>query len=74
VASGGAGLFGTGAAEIRTTQDLMLLSGLPTSVREGDAFRAGFTVRNASQRELAVRLSASMAADGAKAQALAPLT
>jgi hypothetical protein len=52
----------------------MLLSGLPTSVREGDAFRAGFTVRNASQRELAVRLGASMAADGAKGQALAPLT
>jgi uncharacterized protein YfaS (alpha-2-macroglobulin family) len=73
VASGGAGLFGTGAAEIRTTQDLMLLSGLPAGVREGDAFRAGFTVRNASQRELAVRLGASVAVDGAKAQAQAPL-
>ncbi|CAH0285259.1 putative lipoprotein YfhM [Massilia sp. Bi118] len=74
VAAGGAGLFGTGSADIRTTQDLMLLSGLPASVREGDAFRAGFTVRNASQRELAVRLSASMAADGARGQALAPLS
>jgi uncharacterized protein YfaS (alpha-2-macroglobulin family) len=73
VASGGAGLFGTGATEIRTTQDLMLLSGLPASVREGDAFRAGFTVRNASQRELAVRLTASVGADGGKGQALAPL-
>jgi uncharacterized protein YfaS (alpha-2-macroglobulin family) len=77
VASGGAGLFGTGATEIRTTQDLMLLSGLPASVREGDSFRAGFTVRNAAQRELAVRLgavvAASMAADGGKVQALAPL-
>jgi len=74
VASGGAGLFGTGSADIRTTQDLMLLSGLPNSVREGDSFRAGFTVRNASQRELTVRLSASMAADGGKGQSLAPLS
>jgi uncharacterized protein YfaS (alpha-2-macroglobulin family) len=73
VASGGAGLFGTGSTEIRTTQDLMLLSGLPASVREGDAFRAGFTVRNAAQRELAVRLTASVSADGARGQALAPL-
>jgi uncharacterized protein YfaS (alpha-2-macroglobulin family) len=73
VAAGGAGLFGTGSADIRTTQDLMLLSGLPASVREGDAFRAGFTVRNASQRELAVRMKASMAADGTKGQSLAPL-
>jgi uncharacterized protein YfaS (alpha-2-macroglobulin family) len=78
VASGGAGLFGTGSTEVRTTQDLMLLSGLPASVREGDAFRAGFTLRNASQRELAVRLSASVAVDGAQdgahqGQSLAPL-
>jgi uncharacterized protein YfaS (alpha-2-macroglobulin family) len=73
VASGGAGLFGTGSTEIRTTQDLMLLSGLPPSVREGDSFRAGVTVRNASQRALAVRLHAGVSADGGKAQALAPL-
>jgi uncharacterized protein YfaS (alpha-2-macroglobulin family) len=73
VASGGAGLFGTGSTEVRTTQDLMLLSGLPAGVREGDAFRAGFTVRNASQRELAVRLKAGVSADGARGQSLAPL-
>jgi uncharacterized protein YfaS (alpha-2-macroglobulin family) len=74
VASGGAGLFGTGSADIRTTQDLMLLSGLPVSVREGDSFRAGFTVRNASQRELTVRLGASVSADAGKGQPLAPLS
>jgi len=74
VASGGAGLFGTGSADIRTTQDLMLLSGLPASVREGDSFRAGFTVRNASQRELTVRLAASVSADAGKGQPLAPLS
>jgi uncharacterized protein YfaS (alpha-2-macroglobulin family) len=73
VASGGAGLFGTGAAEIRTTQDLMLLSGLPAGVREGDGFRAGFTVRNASQRELKVHLGASVAVDAGKARPLAPV-
>jgi uncharacterized protein YfaS (alpha-2-macroglobulin family) len=73
VASGGTGLFGTGSTEVRTTQDLMLLSGLPASVREGDAFRAGFTVRNSSQRELAVHLTASVGPDGAKARPMAPL-
>ena len=40
VASSGAGLFGTGEASIRSTQDLMVLSGLPPLVREGDRFRA----------------------------------
>ena len=39
-------LFGTGAATIATTQDLMLLPGLPPLVREGDRFAATFTVRN----------------------------
>jgi uncharacterized protein YfaS (alpha-2-macroglobulin family) len=50
VASAGAGFFGTGAATIRTTQDLMLLPGLPPQVREQDRYRAGVTVRNASTR------------------------
>ena len=70
VASAGAGLFGTGSSEIRSTQDLMLLSGLPLLAREGDRLRAGFTVRNASAGALDVRLGASMAADGHPAQAL----
>lgn len=48
VASAGAGLFGTGSTSIRSTQDLMLISGLPPVVREGDRFLATFTVRNAS--------------------------
>lgn len=70
IASAGAGLFGTGSSDIRSTQDLMLLSGLPALVREGDSLRAGFTVRNASQGVLDVRLGASMAADAAAPQAL----
>lgn len=70
IASAGAGLFGTGASEIRSTQDLMLLSGLPSLVREGDRLRAGFTVRNASNGKLDLTLAASVAADGGKAQPL----
>jgi uncharacterized protein YfaS (alpha-2-macroglobulin family) len=72
VASGGAGLFGTGATEIRSTQDLMLMSGLAPLVREGDAVRTGFTLRNASQGELAVRLEAGVTPDAGKALRLAP--
>jgi alpha-2-macroglobulin len=70
VANSGAGLFGTGATDIRTTQDLMVVAGLPPQVREGDRLRAGFTVRNATEHRLAVRLDAAVAADAGKAQAL----
>jgi alpha-2-macroglobulin len=59
VADGDAGLFGSGHATIRTTQDVMLLSGLPPVVREGDTFRAGFTVRNASERRLELEVAAA---------------
>src|SRR4029077_8154564 len=41
VASAGAGLFGTGQASIRTTQDLMLLSALRPLVAHGECLRAG---------------------------------
>ncbi|HMK43520.1 MAG TPA: MG2 domain-containing protein [Dissulfurispiraceae bacterium] len=58
VATSGAGLFGTGHTGIRTSQDLILLSGLPQMVREGDQFRAQFTVRNTTNRQMAVDLSA----------------
>ena len=58
VANAGAGLFGTGQASIRTTQDLMLLSGLPMQVREQDRFQAGVTVRNASTQPLDVTVTA----------------
>ncbi|HXF17902.1 MAG TPA: MG2 domain-containing protein, partial [Burkholderiales bacterium] len=40
VADAGLGLFGTGQTSIRATQDLMLMSGLPPLVREGDRFDA----------------------------------
>ncbi len=61
VATGGTGLFGTGSTSIQSTQDLMVLSGLPPLVREGDRFRAEFTLRNASARAMDVNLSARVA-------------
>jgi uncharacterized protein YfaS (alpha-2-macroglobulin family) len=70
VASSGPGLFGTGSTDIRSTQDLMLMSGLPPVVREGDRLRAGFTLRNASDHAMNVQLDASMAADGRQGQSL----
>ena len=56
----GAGLFGTGAASVRTTQDLMLLSSLPALAREGDRFDAEVVVRNASERTIEVTVSATV--------------
>lgn len=58
VASAGTGFFGTGRTTIRTTQDLMVLSGLPPLVRQGDHFTALFTVRNASSRHMSLLVTA----------------
>jgi uncharacterized protein YfaS (alpha-2-macroglobulin family) len=62
VASAGTGLFGTGAATLRTAQDVMLLSGLPPVVREQDRLSAAFTVRNASERALDLEVEAEVSA------------
>ena len=62
VASDGLARFGTGATSIQSTQDLMLFAGLPPLVREGDRFRAGFTVRNASDRALSIEARPSVEA------------
>ena len=59
VANGGSGLFGTGQTSIRTTQDLLLLSGIPPLVREGDKFKAGFTIRNTSNRRMDIEIKGS---------------
>jgi alpha-2-macroglobulin len=61
VATGDTGMFGTGSAVIQSTQDLAIFSGLPPLVREGDAYRAGVTVRNASLQPMTVKLSARAA-------------
>jgi alpha-2-macroglobulin len=58
IAHAGAQLYGTGSASIATTQDLILLSGLPPLVREGDRFAATFTARNTTQQARNVDLRA----------------
>ncbi|RTL28554.1 MAG: alpha-2-macroglobulin [Burkholderiales bacterium] len=51
-------LFGTGQARIRATQDLQILSGVPPLVREGDIYRAMFTLRNTTAKPMDVVLTA----------------
>ncbi|CAB3758261.1 hypothetical protein LMG29542_03274 [Paraburkholderia humisilvae] len=60
IAAVGTGTFGTGSASIRSTQDLQLISGLPPLVREGDLFRAQFTVRNTTARAMKVLVKATI--------------
>ncbi|WP_251971848.1 alpha-2-macroglobulin family protein [Sphaerotilus microaerophilus] len=60
LADAGADRFGSGHASIRVTQDLQLIAGLPTVVRQGDRFEALFTVRNTTDR--AVTLDATLKA------------
>jgi hypothetical protein len=60
VAHQGAARFGSGAASVRSTQDLMLLSGLPPLVREQDEFAAMFTLRNTTTAALPVKLAWEM--------------
>jgi len=72
VASGGVGMFGTGDALIRSTQDLMILPGVSPIIRTGDSFDAEFTVRNASERAFTARVDAKIegVADQPTAQTL----
>lgn len=65
VADAGADLFGTGETSIRSTQDIILLSGLPPLVREQDRFAATFTVRNSSDHALTLRVEPHLKADAA---------
>ncbi len=57
VADAGTGLFGTGQATIRATQDLQIISGLPPLVREADRFRAQLTVRNTTAKPMKVEVA-----------------
>lgn len=73
VAHAGADRFGTGQATIRSTQDLMLLAGLPPQVREQDRFQAMLTVRNASTQPFDAHVTASWRGGTAAATALPPV-
>ena len=73
VAIAGAGLFGTGERVDPHDAGPDAASGLPPLVREGDRFRATFTVRNASQRALRVSSArASRRRRAARCATLAP--
>ncbi len=52
--------FGTGSASIRSTQDLILLSGIAPVVRQGDQFRSEFTIRNTTDHSMDVEVSARL--------------
>jgi alpha-2-macroglobulin len=54
VADLGTGLFGTGHTNIRATQDLQIISGLPPLVREDDQYRAQITLRNTTKAAMKV--------------------
>jgi alpha-2-macroglobulin len=60
VAHSGSQLYGTGSASIATNQDLILLSGVPPLVREGDRFAATFTVRNTSKVTMPIEVTAEL--------------
>ena len=61
-------LFGTGQATIAATQDLQIVSGVPPLVREGDRYKAMFTLRNTSKAAMNASLAASAGAQALPAQ------
>jgi len=59
IAHSGAMRFGSGTAMIRSSQEVMLFSGLPPFVREGDQFTAMVSLRNGGNRQLELDVTAS---------------
>ncbi len=70
VANAALDLFGTGSTSIRSTQDLMIFSGISPVVRQGDKYRSEFTLRNASERTMDIRIAGRISG---MAESLAPL-
>ncbi len=54
VADSGLEQFGTGSTQIRTSQELQIISGLPPLVRDGDKFDAQVTLRNTTSKAMQV--------------------
>src|SRR5690606_13009236 len=71
VADYGADRFGTGKANIVSTQDLQVIDGLPAVVREGDQYRATVTLRNATSRAMHLQVKAGYEGRGVPSQELA---
>ena len=63
-------LFGTGQATIAATQDLQIVSGVPPLVREGDHYKAMFTLRNSSKGALSATMAASAGEQSLPAQSV----
>lgn len=60
IASAGADQFGVGQSSFTATKDLQVLSGLPATVREGERFIAGVTLRNTTDQSITVGFEASL--------------
>lgn len=60
----GAGHFGVAETSIITRQEVQVVSGLPPTVREGDAYLAQFTVRNATTEVRDLRVTATRISAG----------
>lgn len=72
IADYGADRFGTGFASIASTQDLQLIPGLPSLVREGDRYKAMVTARNSTGAAMRVRVTAGYTGKGVASETLAP--
>ena len=64
-------LFGTGQATIAATQDLQIVSGVPPLVREGDHYKAMFTLRNSSKAAFNAAIAATAGEQSLPAQTVA---
>ena len=64
-------LFGNGQATIAATQDLQIVSGVPPLVREGDRYKAMFTLRNTTKSAMSASLAASAGEQSLPAQTVA---
>lgn len=71
VADYGVGRFGTGSSSIASTKDLQIISGLPALIREGDRYQATITVRNSTQRDMRLDVSAAYTGHGVPGASLA---
>src|SRR5690606_26203526 len=60
VATEGLDRFGFGSTTVRSHQDLVIFSGIPPVVREGDRIGSSFTIRNAGERPLDLEVRASI--------------
>ena len=63
-------LFGTGQATIAATQGLQIVSGVPPLVREGDHYKAMFTLRNSSRAAMTAAMAASAGAQSLQTQSV----